>query len=223
MAKKDTKQTSEAPSVSDAPQEQAKNECPVPALQHEKELAWLLEKARVIKPTRIIEIGSLYGGTLWHWMQLVGKGGQVVVIDQLVSPQASEYALQRECHEKTWKQWAEKFGVELHIVETGSTYAETIGKVHGLMPEADLLFIDGDHDYEYVRSDFINYGPRVRQGGIIAFHDISPEPYYGSSKFWMELKNRYPTQEKIVAVNRGIGVIVQGYQAQINQGIIRTL
>lgn len=36
----------------------------------------------------------------------------------------------------------------------------------------DFLFIDGGHRYEDVRDDYRAYGPYVRRGGIVAFHDI---------------------------------------------------
>jgi len=35
----------------------------------------------------------------------------------------------------------------------------------------DILFIDGDHSYEGVKNDTINYMPIVRNGGYIVFHD----------------------------------------------------
>jgi predicted O-methyltransferase YrrM len=38
----------------------------------------------------------------------------------------------------------------------------------------DVLFIDGDHTYEGVRRDFEMYKSLVRDGGVIAFHDIVP-------------------------------------------------
>lgn len=35
----------------------------------------------------------------------------------------------------------------------------------------DILFIDGDHSYDGVKNDTINYLPIVRQGGYVMFHD----------------------------------------------------
>jgi hypothetical protein len=35
----------------------------------------------------------------------------------------------------------------------------------------DHLFIDGAHEYNAVRADFLSYAPFVRSGGIIGFHD----------------------------------------------------
>lgn len=40
----------------------------------------------------------------------------------------------------------------------------------------DMLFIDGLHSYEGVKSDTINYFPIVRQGGYIIFHDTASSP-----------------------------------------------
>ncbi len=35
----------------------------------------------------------------------------------------------------------------------------------------DLVFIDGNHSYEYVKSDLEKYWPKVRTNGIMAIHD----------------------------------------------------
>lgn len=35
----------------------------------------------------------------------------------------------------------------------------------------ELIFIDGAHSYELVKSDFLNYFPKVISGEVIAFHD----------------------------------------------------
>ena len=36
----------------------------------------------------------------------------------------------------------------------------------------DLLFIDGDHSYGAVKADAVNWIPKVKEGGIVIFHDI---------------------------------------------------
>jgi hypothetical protein len=46
-------------------------------------------------------------------------------------------------------------------------HALNISKIHLY----DVLFIDGDHSYEGVKSDTINYLPMLREGGYIIFHD----------------------------------------------------
>jgi MMP 1-O-methyltransferase len=38
----------------------------------------------------------------------------------------------------------------------------------------DLLFIDGDHSREGAEFDFTHFGPKVKPGGYIIFHDYRP-------------------------------------------------
>jgi predicted O-methyltransferase YrrM len=55
----------------------------------------------------------------------------------------------------------------------------------------DLLFIDGDHTYEGVRQDYEMYSKLVRDGGLIAFHDVVRHPESAGCRvdqFWNELK-----------------------------------
>jgi predicted O-methyltransferase YrrM len=40
-----------------------------------------------------------------------------------------------------------------------------------LPQKADLVFIDAVHSYEAVRDDMLAWAPRLRPGGILAFHD----------------------------------------------------
>lgn len=56
----------------------------------------------------------------------------------------------------------------------------------------DFIFIDGDHSYEGVKSDYINalkLNPKY-----IMFHDISC-PDMGVSVFWNEIRDKYTTHE----------------------------
>jgi len=46
----------------------------------------------------------------------------------------------------------------------------------GDIPEGlDFVYIDGNHDYDCVRQDIIDYYPKVRVGGCVSGHDFSPE------------------------------------------------
>ena len=56
----------------------------------------------------------------------------------------------------------------------------------------DFLFIDGDHTAKGMKEDFLNYLPMVRQGGLIAIHDIGDQygPYLppaGPTEFYKEI------------------------------------
>jgi len=58
-----------------------------------------------------------------------------------------------------------------------------------------LLFIDADHSYEGVKTDFDNFSPFVAPGGVIIFHDAYGEngetentPWPGVTRFCKELE-----------------------------------
>ncbi|MBI4708036.1 MAG: class I SAM-dependent methyltransferase [Candidatus Omnitrophica bacterium] len=42
--------------------------------------------------------------------------------------------------------------------------------------EVDFLFIDGDHSYEAVLRDYLDWGKFVKKGGFIGFHDVAMNP-----------------------------------------------
>lgn len=78
----------------------------------------------------------------------------------------------------------------------------------------DLLFIDGDHSYEGVKRDFDLFAPRVRQFGLVVFHDtlwdLRPDPRYsradmGVPRFVEELRTQgYP----VTTFERDFGVSI---------------
>jgi Methyltransferase domain len=71
----------------------------------------------------------------------------------------------------------------------------------------DLLHIDGLHTYDAVKHDFENWLPKVKNEGIVMFHDICvTKKDFGVSMFWKELKLRYPLHLEFTHCN-GLGVI----------------
>lgn len=58
------------------------------------------------------------------------------------------------------------YSYEPSVVES----AYSLGKI-------DALFIDGDHQYKSVLTDYLLYEPLVKSGGIIAFHDTVNSNY----------------------------------------------
>jgi hypothetical protein len=42
-----------------------------------------------------------------------------------------------------------------------------------------FLFIDGGHGVEPARADYANWTPRVMPGGLLAIHDVFPDPADG--------------------------------------------
>ena len=94
---------------------------------------------------------------------------------------------------------------------------DTLNEIRSILKgqKLDFLFIDGDHTYTGVKKDFEMYSPLVREGGIIAFHDIVESKFDKKievSKFWNEIKSNYEYREIISEPNQdgaGIGVIIK--------------
>jgi predicted O-methyltransferase YrrM len=59
----------------------------------------------------------------------------------------------------------------IQLIQGNSISKDIINQVNNL--EYDLLFIDGDHSYGMVKSDFENYSKLVKKNGIIVFDDYS--------------------------------------------------
>src|SRR5438105_11708592 len=63
--------------------------------------------------------------------------------------------------------------------------------------KVDVLFIDGDHEFEGVVKDFSMYSQLVRSGGLVCFHDIVPGSDRSCQvwKAWHMLRQQYPHAE----------------------------
>lgn len=190
------------------------NICPVEMFQSPVEFNPLLDLYRELKPKNVLEIGALFGGTLWHWLKYIQPGGKVTVVDMLVSTFDSRYGQQFECHDKLWYLWAKAAQTDLKIYEQSSIDPRVVNSIHSRYhgDPLDFVFIDGDHTYQGVKQDFEAYIDLVRAGGIVAFHDISipdDHPHYGGvNRLWRELKQTYRCEEFVETPGWwGIGVL----------------
>ena len=103
----------------------------------------------------------------------------------------------------------------MKLLRADSHNPNTLKQVKNLLKKkmVDFLFIDGDHTYEGVKRDFEMYSPLVKEGGIVAFHDIvkhTVESGCEVNKFWDEIKHDYESIELIgdkKQTSAGIGII----------------
>jgi len=157
--------------------------------QDRDEFLHLIEEAKGAR--EVLEIGTFRGGTSFLFYKLLGAN--VTTID-LKIPIFLRLILSYKSNGK------------IRLIQGDSHDKETLKKVSDR--KYDLLFIDGDHSYEGIKKDFEMYSPLVREGGIVAFHDILSEE--GVFKFWSEIKNMHESQEIINNVKKkplGIGVL----------------
>jgi len=59
--------------------------------------------------------------------------------------------------------------------------------VKDIKEDLDFLYIDGNHEYEFVKKDLELYWKKIKKGGIMAGHDIQ---YRGVSKALLEFANK---------------------------------
>ena len=171
-------------------------------LQSRWEFRRLLEELERVRPAAMLEIGTARGGSLLAFSGLCSPNAHIVSVDLPGGPFGGGYPM--------WKVPLYKAiarpGQRLDLVRGNSHSANTFAHVERLLGgrKLDFLFIDGDHSYEGVRSDFDRYKSLVRPGGIIAFHDIAaPHPgrplINGNDpgevpRFWVELTTERPGQ-----------------------------
>ena len=43
--------------------------------------------------------------------------------------------------------------------------------VEDIPEDLDFVYIDGNHSYDYIKRDIVNYYPKLRKGGVLAGHD----------------------------------------------------
>jgi predicted O-methyltransferase YrrM len=183
-----------------------------PAIQSQQIRSEFLELAKMVKEQNckyIMEIGTYRGGTLFVFSQLADSRATIISLDFHFSFLGKVYgALQKPLLRKFVRN-----GKSLYLLRQNSHLPGTIKVVRDILGghDLDFLFIDGDHSYDGVREDFMMYSPLVREGGLIAFHDVAESG--GSrevNRLWEELKPHYRHRELIHQTGggaMGIGVL----------------
>ena len=183
------------------------------ALQKPDELSELLYLIEERTPQNVLEIGTYAGGTLYCLCRLAQSDATIISIDKPAGRFGGGYTDERA---EEMQQLFPRDGQALNLIRDDSHLSSTLERVEEILDgrQLDLLFIDGDHTYEGVKRDFQMYSPLVRQGGMIAFHDIvehSPETGCEVARYWNEIRDDYEYLELAVVPYRwgGIGVLWQ--------------
>jgi hypothetical protein len=187
----------------------------MPPLQDGSEHRAFIEILRSENVRSYLEIGSMWGASLWCVAMAMPKASRIVAVDSMVDkPEALGSLL--ACIEEL-----NSLGYDAHFINGDSTKQKTVNAVKALGP-FDALFIDGNHSPGYVLSDWQNYGPMAR---IVGFHDINWNNTWksargntppadgstmGAAKIWNEVKQGHRFEEfKLYPSNNyyGIGVL----------------
>jgi predicted O-methyltransferase YrrM len=181
-------------------------------LQKRAELIELYRRVHALRPKTVLEIGTHSGGSLLLLCRAAAPAATVVSLDLPGGPFGGGYSPLRIPYFRAFAGDRQR----VHLIRANSHTPDAFNRVQRALGgnSLDFLFIDGDHSYAGVRQDFQTYGPLVRPGGLIAFHDILPAPEEiggGVSRFWAEIKGRYATEE----------LVEDPFQGKMGVGLIR--
>ena len=184
--------------------------------QNEGEFSELIQLVADLKPKNVMEIGTEGGCTFLAWCRLAAPEGLKISVDwqntgvgrgRWLTPEL------RDPRDERLKSWAPNVVLiegDSHTAETKQQVVDALG-----CELLDFLFIDGDHSVGGVQKDFDDYGPLVRPGGLVAFHDIKHCAYHRQAGcyvdvFWNRLKVNHPRWQELRSnehVWGGIGVL----------------
>lgn len=131
--------------------------------QRREEILPLLSKLHAHKPRVVCEIGCDTGGTLALFAQCAAPDGLILSLDINHKP----------CPSKGFDHFATK-QQKVVTVAGDSHDPRTLEQVRRIINDRpiDFLFIDGDHSFSGVFDDFLMYSAFLREGSLLAFHDI---------------------------------------------------
>ncbi|HEY2431564.1 MAG TPA: class I SAM-dependent methyltransferase [Vicinamibacterales bacterium] len=183
------------------------------AIQRTWELQSLVGEVRRLAPRVVVEIGTHHGGTLVCWAAVASASAHIVSID-MPTDDRNGWGTRDEDLGRVRARL--KPAQRLTAIRGDSHAGETLARLHAALGGAavDLLWVDGDHSLAGTKADFEMYGPLVRSGGVIAFHDVRASqrwPQFGSPEFWDTIKVRHRAHEYVAdprpGAGMGIGVI----------------
>jgi predicted O-methyltransferase YrrM len=184
--------------------------------QMESEIIRFIEAAAAQHPKTILEIGVDDGGTNFLLGRALPTVDLLVGIDLFVKG-------------KNRLRYFAKPDQELHYIDGCSYSIRTVERFKSVLgPRTlDILFIDGDHSHDGVRQDFLRYRSFVREGGLIAFHDICPDHFSrfgrntgrwagGVPAFWTRVRTLYDAEEFVENPEQdGLGIGVLRYDPAV--------
>lgn len=151
-----------------------------------------------LMPKRVLEIGTTKGGSLYLWAQAASADATIVSLDLPGGQFGGGYPEQRIPFYQSFVRPDQK----LILMRDDSHTDASLKAVRRHFDDhpIDFAFIDGDHTFSGVHQDVRMYGPLVREGGYIGFHDILPQeesPETQVHLLWNELKAHHEVQEFI--------------------------
>ncbi len=132
---------------------------------------------------QVVEIGSWLGrSSVVIARALRGTKARLYCIDTFGGVEVATSPYARREYARTLGEADQRATFERNVVrqrlaariETLAGYAHECAQTWST--PLDAVFFDGDHRYEAVRQDILDWAPHVRPGGYLIFHDYFPKP-----------------------------------------------
>lgn len=136
---------------------------------HPAEADWLMTLAA---GKHVLEVGSFMGLSAFC-MATVAK--RIMCVDTFKANSAGQQQMGTHTTLASFDAATERFS---NIKRFVGTSAEAAGH-HAVQGQFDLIFLDAMHTYEDVLADINRWWPRVRTGGVMAFHDYGHDHFPG--------------------------------------------
>lgn len=162
----------------------------------------------------IVEIGSAFGASPSIFLLNSKPGVKVHSIDPFIVDSMGPFQATKRACENNVKTILKIFGKKNKYSDWTLHNDYSFNVVKNWKEPIQMIFIDGDHNYEAVKKDFEDWYPLVNKGGNILFHDSRKEigtdektfnrGWAGPTKFVNELKN----SDKVSLVDEAFSVTV---------------
>ena len=143
-----------------------------------------------VRPERLVELGSQYGCSLFSFCQAVRDfklNTEINAVDMWSGDIGAEitgeevYALVQKTAATYYPE------VNLHLFQMCFDDARPNFADNSI----DILPIDGGHTFEDVEHDFTTWLPKLKENGIVLFHDVYSPIDQGSCDHWEKTKKEY--------------------------------
>lgn len=147
------------------------------------------------KPENIVELGSYYGCSTFAFMQAIKDENldtKVYAIDTWAGDDFTKTDYKENVY-LAFSDIANSCFKNNNLIMLRKTFDEAVEEFED--KSIELLHIDGSHHYEDVKHDFETWISKVKDDGVVFFHDISSDKMYGeimgSHYFWEEIKQKF--------------------------------
>lgn len=150
---------------------------------------------------KLIEIGVWHGVNTRKFREVMSEAGTLYAVDPFPPGRFGKSWQKRIAHREASMAINGKL---VWLEEYSEKAFETFRKLDG--EPIDFMFIDGDHSYEGVQTDWRLWSPLLASGGVIALHDSRSYEgrqidHVGAARFVQDVILKDPCFETVDAVD----------------------